>query len=237
MGFIWVDDKDNDERFEAYMEETTKALTKAKDDLWLEVKELKKKLKEFDGITVDSYNKIKNELELLKKKAGNDDSELATQVRVLSEQLKTIEENSKKQIELLDNENKKLLVDDEINKALIGVNVKKSMMKAARRIIKADVSVIEEGEGANRKRKAVIGDKSIEDYVKIWSETDEGKNFIAAKNNIGGNSHGNNQNPNYASEVETYFDPKSKNYNRTKQAQVKKVNPELYANYMKKYKN
>lgn len=232
MGFIWVNDKDNDEKFTKHMEETTKSLEKTKNDLLAEVKELKRKLKEFDGISVEEYNKIKNELKLLKDKSNEGDSDLAKQLKIMQKQLEDMKVDSDKRISILDNENKKLLVDDEINKALIGVNVLSSMMKAARRIIKADVTVVEE----NGTRKAMIGAKTIKEHIEEWVKSEEGKNFVKADENSGGNSDGGKTGKEYATEVEKYFDSKSKEYNITKQVQVKRKDPELYAKYVKKYK-
>ncbi|MES2637349.1 MAG: hypothetical protein V4605_08490, partial [Pseudomonadota bacterium] len=56
----------------------------------------------------------------------------------------------------------------------------------------AQVTVVTEGD----KRITKVGDKLLNDHLKEWGATDEGKHFISAPNNSGGGSQGGGGEPN-----------------------------------------
>lgn len=235
MGFIWVDDKEDDDKFKSHMEtkigEATTSLTNSNDGLKADITKLKKKVKEKEDIDIEEVNKLKTENKALKEKKEGEETDVQKQLRVMKEQMEEERKKNAKTIEFLDNHNKTLLVDDEITKSLLAAKVKDSLMNAARLIIKADVSIVEE-EG---KRVARIGDKTVAEHVAAWAETDEGKNFILApKNGGGGGGQGSGDgNPDL---IESYFDPKSKNYNVTQQVLLKKTNEVKYNELKAKYR-
>jgi len=59
-------------------------------------------------------------------------------------------------------------------------------LKAAQALLKGSASIFADGE----KRVAKIGDKDLADAVKEWAAGDEGKHFVTAPNNSGGNANG-----------------------------------------------
>lgn len=77
---------------------------------------------------------------------------------------------------------KVLLIDNGLSAALDGVNINKDLKAGAIAILQS-TAVITEG-------KAMMGDKSLSDYVTEWSQTDQGKAFCDAPNNSGGNAGG-----------------------------------------------
>ena len=79
-----------------------------------------------------------------------------------------------------------LLVENGLNEALIKEGVAKQFLPAVKSMLKGQVQVKIEG----NERKAVIGEKSLSDFVSEWSKGDEGKHFIAAPANSGGGSNG-----------------------------------------------
>lgn len=79
-----------------------------------------------------------------------------------------------------------LIVDNGLTDALVAANVAPHFLPAAKAMLASQVKL--EADGDNR--KAVIGDKSLSDYVKEWSQGDLGKHYIAAPANGGGGSSG-----------------------------------------------
>jgi len=226
MGFVWVDDKEDDDKFKAHITTITKGLSDTKDGLLADMAKLKAKLKEYDGIDVEIAKRAVVELEELKRKAQSGETDSDKQLRILKEQ----HEELKKTVSNLMETEKKLRVDESVNKALITNNVKPELMSAAAMIIKNDVVIIEEG----GKKIAKIGDKSIDDFVAGWVETTVGKNFVLARANSGGDAGGGGDQQTEGDQ-EKYFDVKSKAYNVTKQIILKKTNPILYNKLLKKF--
>jgi chromosome segregation ATPase len=77
---------------------------------------------------------------------------------------------------------RKLLVENGLTEALVQANVAPQFMPAARALLEKQVQVKADGDD----RKAVVGDKSLGDFVTEWSQSDQGKVFIAAPTNGGG---------------------------------------------------
>lgn len=81
---------------------------------------------------------------------------------------------------------KSLLVDNGLTAALTAANVAPQYMDAAKAMLGSQVTVKQDGD----KRIAVVGDKALGDFVKEWSQGDQGKHFVVAASNSGGNSPG-----------------------------------------------
>ena len=76
-----------------------------------------------------------------------------------------------------------LLINGGLNKALDLAGVSNPALKqGAEAILRSQAQIIE--------GKAMIGDKSLSDAVKEWSETDAGKSFVTAPINQGGDAAG-----------------------------------------------
>ncbi len=80
----------------------------------------------------------------------------------------------------------KLLIDNGLTEAIIKAGVKPELTKAVKALLAGQASLKVEGEN----RTAVIGDKSLSDFVGEWAKSDEGKHFVAAPNNQGGGAPG-----------------------------------------------
>lgn len=98
-------------------------------------------------------------------------------------------ETSKKSFEVESAFVSKLLVDNGLTEALLKAGVKPEMTKAVKSMLSAMVSLKTEGS----ERMAVVGDKSLNDFVQEWSESDEGKHFVTAPQNQGGGANGGSQ--------------------------------------------
>ncbi len=80
-----------------------------------------------------------------------------------------------------------LLIDNGLTAALVEAGVKNpAQLKAVTAMMRGSVAIKVEGAA----RKAVVGDKELVAYVKEWSLSDEGKQFVAAPQNSGGGSKG-----------------------------------------------
>ena len=83
----------------------------------------------------------------------------------------------------------KLLIDNGLNDALLKAGVKPEMSKAVKALLAGQVTIKSEGDNRN----AMIGDKSLSDFVGEWAKSDEGKHFVSAPNNQGGGAQGGGQ--------------------------------------------
>ncbi len=85
--------------------------------------------------------------------------------------------------------NQRLLVDAGLNAALLEAGVKNpAHLKAAAALIRSSNKVEVKADGDNR--SAVVGDKPLADFVKAWATSEDGKHFVAAPANTGGNANG-----------------------------------------------
>lgn len=101
-------------------------------------------------------------------------------------QVQTDAEKAKKALESESGFTTKLLIDNGLNDALLKAGVKPEMSKAVKALLAGQVTIKADGD----KRDAMIGDKSLSDFVGEWAKTDEGKHFVSAQNNQGGGATG-----------------------------------------------
>ncbi len=76
--------------------------------------------------------------------------------------------------------------ENQLTAALTGVKVDAKFLPAVKAMLASKVDVKLEGS----ERKALVGDKALGDFIKEWSQGDEGKAYITAPNNNGGGSGG-----------------------------------------------
>lgn len=236
MGFIWVDEKEDDQKFKDHLEkkisEATTSLSASNDGLKKDITKLKKKVKDKEGVDVDEFNRLKTENAQLKSNRDHDETEEMKALRIAKEQLEVDNKDLKGRVDILENESKTSMIDLAITNALVGVKVKDSMMSAAEKIIRADVAVVVE----DGKRVAKVGDRTIKEHVEHWAKSEEGKNFILADKNKGGGSTGSGGNYTESEgDWDGAFNPESKHFNYTKQGQLKKLDAALYNDLKKKY--
>ncbi len=105
------------------------------------------------------------------------------------EALKLAKTNYAKELEKLQQEKQsltgnleKILIDNGLSSALDSVKVKPEFKNAVTAMLRQTVQI---KEGA-----AVVGDASLTDHISSWAQSDEGKAFISATNNSGGNAGG-----------------------------------------------
>ena len=212
------------------VQEATTSLTEKNTELLGEVKTLKKKVvpeDELEGLrkTATDYETLKGE-----KMKGNEEYE-----RLLNEsksQHATEIEKRDARIAKMDKQLRETLVSGKLTKALTTAKVNPGLLDAAITVLSSKVSVIEKDD----KQIALVGDKTIPDYVKDWAESDEGKHFVLAGGGGGGGTGGDGSGGGSGgAEFEKFFDPKNVEFNKTEQAKVYKKDPKTYEQLSKKF--
>lgn len=96
-----------------------------------------------------------------------------------------------------------LTIKNGLTAQLTKAGVAPHFMDATLAMHSSKVSVNDEGE-------AMVGDKSVEDFVTEWSQSDEGKHYIVAPNNGGGGGPGGSKDAGGAKTIKrSEFDQKS----------------------------
>lgn len=140
--------------------------------------DLLKKIKEGGEGDGADVAKLEEEVEALKGRVKESDKALKALTKERDD-LKTVAETESKVAH-------NLLVENGLTEALVGNNVAKQFLPAVKAMLAPQVTIKTEGDS----RKAVIGDKALGDFVKEWSQGDDGKHYVAAPSNGGGNAPG-----------------------------------------------
>lgn len=85
---------------------------------------------------------------------------------------------------------KKLFVEQGLTDALMGNNVGKQFLSAAKALLGSRVEIKADGDT----RSAVVDGKPLGEFVKTWAASDEGKVFVTAPANGGGGAPGGSAN-------------------------------------------
>lgn len=159
---------------DAMIEEATAGLVAKNQQLLAEKKKLQKNA-EIDPQTVV-------ELEAQVEKLQGD---LTASQKAAKEATKAAE-TAANQLKAESGFTQKLLIDNGLTDALVKAGVAAPYINAAKSMFAGQAKI--EAEGENRVAK--IGDKALQDFVKEWAGSDEGKFFIQAPQNGGGGSQG-----------------------------------------------
>jgi hypothetical protein len=81
---------------------------------------------------------------------------------------------------------KRMIVENALTENLLKANVRKELMPAVKALLSGKVEVKINGD----ERVAVVGNKSLGDFVAEWSQGDEGKPYVAAPVNNGSGAQG-----------------------------------------------
>jgi hypothetical protein len=166
------------EEAETEHEANKAGLIKKNADLLDKIKKLRTSGGEVDTAEI---TRLETELENTQRDlrtAETSNREATRQIKALT----TERDTAKTALETESGFSRKLLVENGLTDALTGANVAPQFMPAARALLEKQVEVKAEGDS----RTAVVGDKSLSDFVKDWSQSDQGKVFIAAPANGGG---------------------------------------------------
>ena len=147
--------------------------------------------------------KIKNGELVQKLKKAQEGTPDAKEVAALETQLEKVQgelKNANKELKAtkaqaeefktaLDQESgftRNLLVENGLTDALTKANVATPFIPAVKAMLSSKVEL--KTDGSNR--VAMVGDKALGDFIKEWSQGDEGKHYVAAPNNGGAGGTG-----------------------------------------------
>lgn len=84
-----------------------------------------------------------------------------------------------------------LLVDDGLTKALVEVGVGKQYLNGAKALLRANVKVVqEEGQQPRAVFNTDLGEENLPDFIRNWSQSEEGKAYIPPAAGGGAEGHG-----------------------------------------------
>lgn len=107
----------------------------------------------------------------------------------------------------------RLVVDDALDRFLTRANVLPDRIETAKAILKGRHEITVNADGVQR--KAVVGERTLEDVVREWSESDEARHFVAAAQNSGGGARGSGgYKPSPASDDQSYMREKFTRINK-----------------------
>lgn len=127
--------------------------------------------------------RLEAELETSKAKLKTAEKDLAKITKERDETAKTLEAET--------GFTQKLLVDNGLTDALVKANVAKQFLPAVKAMLAGQVTLKVDGEN----RVAVVGDKSLADFVTEWTKGEDGKHYVAAPANGGAGAKGGTDKP------------------------------------------
>ena len=210
-------------------EQIAEAVKAAETGLKSKNKELLGKLKKatdivasFDGVDIEALKKNAADLEALNKNKQKESGEYKTLYDEQSTQHKeaigTINTELTDTKATLANERKA----NALTQALVANHIKPELVGASTDILTNQVAINDEG-------VAMVGDKTVTEYVKDWSLGDVGKHFTTTANSGGGAG---GQGGSQATQA-SFYDPNSPSFSRTEQAKVANTNLALHQSLTK----
>jgi len=162
---------------------------------WARIKKLERRMEAFSGKspeeleqTLKDADSLKHELETAKKTLGDKEKLLETLARERTEKESLLTKSLGEEKAAV----ARLLLDAGLTNELSKANVKPSLLGAVKALIREKGILSVEGEGEIRTAVAkIVKDgaeekKSLSDWVRDYLGSEEGKEFIAAKENAGG---------------------------------------------------
>lgn len=152
-------------------------------------KKLKEKLDSFDGIDPSEYQslvQLKRDLDEKKRQQLADDGDHDKIIDQMKKDFAKSEKEKEDLIESLTNENRQLIISGSLSEAMSGANIAAPYQEAFLALIGNKVAVTDGEDG----KQAVIGDKTVSEFVAEFVGTDQGKHFVKAPGSSGGGSSG-----------------------------------------------
>ena len=170
----------------------------------------KKKLQaKTEGVDVEKYFSMSDELETLRAEHAKVTKLSKLEIEKLSKSLQD-----------KDSAIQRHLIEDGLSTHLAKVGVRPEFIEASKALLRQKTSLKEE----NGAYQALLGDKPLTDGIAEWV-SGEGKHFIQASGGSGGGASGSSGNGN---DLRKYFDKTNPEFSLTKQAEVYQSNPQLF---------
>jgi hypothetical protein len=169
-----ISEDDLKAKIDEAIEAATCGLAKKNQELLAELKEARK------GKAIDPA-----ELDRLQSKIDSLEVDLGSAQKASKEQAKLLKQAQ----DALASESgftQKLLLDNGLTDALVKAGVANQFLPAVKAMLGTQAKIIADGDA----RKAIIGDKELNEFVSSWATSDEGKHYIAAPSNGGGGASG-----------------------------------------------
>ena len=172
-------EKDIQTQIKEAVEKETDGLKKKNDELLSELKGERDKRKELEQQAQEKEQQAAEKDGDIEKVKEQYEKKLEQERNKLNEQV----ENYKSQVH-------KMVVDQGLQSALSQAGVAPHYQEAAHHLIKGKHQI--EIEESNNGPAAKVDGKPLQDFISEWSQSDTGKNFVAAANNSGGGAQGAN---------------------------------------------
>lgn len=175
---------------EALAEYVESALTKVKEknnDLIATNKRFKKEAKEAKEALEAKEEELEEAIDAANDKKGKEtdpkvDREAQKQIKTLTKERDELKEANGDLSGRLNG----LIIDNNLSEAITSSGIAKQYIPAVKALIKTENKI----EIDDTENVAKIGDKAIGEFLTEWSQSDIGKNYVAAKDNSGGGGKG-----------------------------------------------
>lgn len=225
-------------KIDAAVKKATEGLSAKNAELLSEVKKERAARREveskLDGVDLESVKKFIEGAEQAeldqKKKDGKWDEILAARDEAHAAKYQTMETKLTERATRAEDFAKGVLIDGQLAQALAQANIAPHYAKAATALVKGQIQVRSDDDAYLVPYVDVDGSEmSVADFVRVWSESEEGKYFVQAPANNGGGMNG-RPGGGKSGQVNPW---KRETRNLTHQGQILKTDPQLAARLKK----
>lgn len=161
------------------IEKHVSGLNDSKNAILTEKKKLQERMKLYEDIDPEEYKKIKSEYEQLSTKIAEGENDATKIKNALTSKYEKELEEYKKQVNEYKTKYQQKIIDETLTAELEKVGVTNpAYKKSVKALLKNEIDIKDD--------TVLLGEKTVDQYIKEWSETEEAKAFITAKENAGG---------------------------------------------------
>ncbi len=195
-----------------------KGLKQKNKDLLNETKAAKALAKKFEGIDVDALQKAAKDLELIQQNKSKEEGDYKKLYEDQQAQHKTDTTASATALSEANSTLSKERRTNALTQALVENHVKPELVSSAAQLLDSNIAITDEG-------VAMAGDKTVSEFVKEWTTSnDVGKNFTTQANSGGGANGGGGK----GNAEAAFFDPNSPTFNLSEQSKIANADPAKY---------
>lgn len=150
---------------------------------------MKDRLKSLDGIDPEQYQQLvefKNSIDEAERKKLMDGGDSEKIIEQMKNDHASERESLVAERDALKEENRKLVIGQAMSEAMAQAEIAGPFQEAFMAMLSNKIAVSEDDEG----KHAVVGDKTVAEYVEEFVGSDAGKHFVKAPTNSGSGAHG-----------------------------------------------